>query len=109
MQIAELCYTVQDNCIQRSAKIVLEWILNSAGVKFILFTSREYWNNRQQTFKIMKENPTLVIELGSHTDCRASKAYNKSLSLFTKNDIINSSLKFIHLVQCNLHIKLYIL
>ncbi len=30
--------------------------------------------------QIMKENPTLVIELGSHTDCRASKAYNRSLS-----------------------------
>ena len=57
MQIAELCNTVQDNCIQRSEKIVLEWILNSAGVKFILFTSREYWNNGQQTFNIMKENP----------------------------------------------------
>lgn len=28
----------------------------------------------------MNENPTVVIELGSHTDCRASKAYNKSLS-----------------------------
>lgn len=30
--------------------------------------------------KIMNDNPTLKIELGSHTDCRASKAYNQSLS-----------------------------
>jgi len=30
--------------------------------------------------KIMNDNPTIVIELGSHTDCRASKAYNLSLS-----------------------------
>lgn len=30
--------------------------------------------------KIMNENPTLVIELGSHTDCRATKAYNAKLS-----------------------------
>lgn len=30
--------------------------------------------------KIMNDNPTIVIELGSHTDCRASKAYNMSLS-----------------------------
>ena len=29
---------------------------------------------------IMNENPTLKIELGSHTDCRASKSYNKLLS-----------------------------
>jgi outer membrane protein OmpA-like peptidoglycan-associated protein len=30
--------------------------------------------------KFMNENPTVVIELGSHTDCRASEAYNKTLS-----------------------------
>lgn len=30
--------------------------------------------------KAMNENPTLVVELGSHTDCRASLAYNVSLS-----------------------------
>ena len=30
--------------------------------------------------KIMNENPELKIELGSHTDCRASKAYNMRLS-----------------------------
>ena len=30
--------------------------------------------------KIMNDNPTLVIELGSHTDCRASMKYNLSLS-----------------------------
>ena len=30
--------------------------------------------------KIMNDNPTLVVELGSHTDCRATIAYNKTLS-----------------------------
>ncbi len=30
--------------------------------------------------KVMMENPTIVIELGSHTDCRASAAYNMALS-----------------------------
>jgi outer membrane protein OmpA-like peptidoglycan-associated protein len=30
--------------------------------------------------KVMQENPTMTIELGSHTDCRSSKAYNLSLS-----------------------------
>ncbi|MFT5581406.1 MAG: outer membrane protein OmpA-like peptidoglycan-associated protein, partial [Psychromonas sp.] len=29
---------------------------------------------------IMNENPNLVIELESHTDCIASRAYNESLS-----------------------------
>lgn len=30
--------------------------------------------------EIMNENPDVRIELGSHTDCRASKSYNKKLS-----------------------------
>ena len=30
--------------------------------------------------EIMNENPDLKIELGSHTDCRASKSYNMELS-----------------------------
>ncbi len=30
--------------------------------------------------KIMNENPSIKIELGSHTDCRGTKAYNLSLS-----------------------------
>lgn len=30
--------------------------------------------------KIMNDNPTIEIELGSHTDCRSSMAYNMSLS-----------------------------
>lgn len=30
--------------------------------------------------QIMNENPNIVIELGSHTDCRASYSYNMSLS-----------------------------
>ena len=28
----------------------------------------------------MKENPTMVIEIGSHTDCRGSSSYNEKLS-----------------------------
>lgn len=30
--------------------------------------------------KVMQENPTMTIELGSHTDCRSSKTYNLLLS-----------------------------
>lgn len=30
--------------------------------------------------KIMNENPDMVVELGSHTDCRSSKQYNLTLS-----------------------------
>lgn len=30
--------------------------------------------------KVMNEHPNMVVELGSHTDCRASKEYNQKLS-----------------------------
>jgi outer membrane protein OmpA-like peptidoglycan-associated protein len=30
--------------------------------------------------KVMQENPNMVIELGSHTDCRSSAAFNMTLS-----------------------------
>jgi outer membrane protein OmpA-like peptidoglycan-associated protein/Tol biopolymer transport system component len=30
--------------------------------------------------QIMNDNPTLEVELGSHTDCRATKSYNMALS-----------------------------
>jgi outer membrane protein OmpA-like peptidoglycan-associated protein/tetratricopeptide (TPR) repeat protein len=33
-----------------------------------------------EVVKLMKENPSLKIELGSHTDCRASNSYNQNLS-----------------------------
>lgn len=34
----------------------------------------------QKIVNVMNEYPNMVIELGSHTDCRASEAYNMSLS-----------------------------
>lgn len=30
--------------------------------------------------KIMNEYPTMIVELGSHTDCRSTKGYNQTLS-----------------------------
>ena len=30
--------------------------------------------------KVMNENPTMVIELGSHTDCRGTEKFNQKLS-----------------------------
>jgi outer membrane protein OmpA-like peptidoglycan-associated protein len=34
----------------------------------------------EKIVKVMNEYPSMVIELGSHTDCRASIAYNEKLS-----------------------------
>jgi outer membrane protein OmpA-like peptidoglycan-associated protein len=36
----------------------------------------------------MNEIPYVTIELGSHTDCRASMAYNDSLSLARSNSVV---------------------
>ena len=34
----------------------------------------------EKIIKVMNENPGIEIELGSHTDCRSSVAYNQKLS-----------------------------
>lgn len=59
---------------------------NMLAVNTIYF-DLDKWNIRDsekpkldKIVKVMNENPTLEIELGAHTDCRASKAYNQSLS-----------------------------
>ncbi len=39
--------------------------------------------------KILKDNPTIWIELGSHTDSRASDSYNKDLSQRRANAAVN--------------------
>jgi outer membrane protein OmpA-like peptidoglycan-associated protein len=39
--------------------------------------------------KIMNENPEMVVELGSHTDCRSSKDYNQKLSQKRANSAVS--------------------
>jgi outer membrane protein OmpA-like peptidoglycan-associated protein len=39
--------------------------------------------------KVMNENPTMVIELGSHTDCRGTIAANETLSQNRANSSAN--------------------
>lgn len=39
--------------------------------------------------RIMKENPDLIAELGSHTDCRGSDAYNMKLSQKRSDSAVN--------------------
>lgn len=56
------------------------------GIKPIYFDLGKY-NIRKDAaieldkiVKVMNENPTMVIELGSHTDCRSSMQFNQTLS-----------------------------
>lgn len=37
-------------------------------------------NELDKIVKVMQENPNMVVELGSHTDCRSSAAFNMTLS-----------------------------
>jgi len=52
-----------------------------------IYFDLDKWNIRpdaaaelDKIVKLMKEYPNMVVELGSHTDCRASVAYNIKLS-----------------------------
>lgn len=52
-----------------------------------IFFDLSKWNIRpdaakelDKIVKVMSENPSMVIELGSHTDCRSSAAFNMQLS-----------------------------
>lgn len=40
-------------------------------------------------YKILTDNPTIVIELGSHTDCRGSDAANDKLSLARAQSVVD--------------------
>jgi outer membrane protein OmpA-like peptidoglycan-associated protein len=62
-------------------------ILNKAIRLDNIYYDLAKWNIRPDAAKeldklvtILKDNPTIVIELSSHTDCRASDAYNLDLS-----------------------------
>ncbi|MEI6312290.1 MAG: OmpA family protein [Bacteroidota bacterium] len=43
--------------------------------------------------KLLKDNPTMEIELGSHTDCRSSKTYNMWLSAKRAEAAVNYLIK----------------
>jgi outer membrane protein OmpA-like peptidoglycan-associated protein/tetratricopeptide (TPR) repeat protein len=61
-------------------------LAKTLGIKPIYFDLGKY-NIRKDAaieldkiVKVMNENPTMVIELGSHTDCRSSIQFNETLS-----------------------------
>ncbi len=56
--------------------------LNSAALR------PESKNALDSLIRLMNEIPYVTIELGSHTDCRASVAYNDSLSLARSNSVV---------------------
>ena len=78
--------------LEDNAKIQLDYYLTKAEIGSLIEINPIYFDLNKSNIrpdaaieldkivKIMNDNPNIVIELGSHTDCRASKAYNRSLS-----------------------------
>jgi outer membrane protein OmpA-like peptidoglycan-associated protein len=84
----------QEGVIQLHEKLKIELqpvtlggdLAKMLGIKPIYFDLGKY-NIRKDAaieldkiVKVMNENPTMVIELGSHTDCRSSIKFNETLS-----------------------------
>lgn len=58
-----------------------EYRLNNIYYDFDKWDLRpESKSNLDSLYRILTENPTIIIELGSHTDVRGSDAYNQTLS-----------------------------
>jgi len=62
---------------KEGVEIVLPNILYDLNSAALRDTSKA---SLDDLIKILKDNPTLVIAINAHTDCRASKAYNQDLS-----------------------------
>jgi len=60
----------------------INFILNKYNIRK---TSAEELN---KVIKIMKENPTFVVEFGAHTDTRGPDEYNMELSIMRANEVI---------------------
>jgi len=96
----KVCYTICDRMndealcdssyieIQITDEIISEQL--RVGQSFVLeniYYDLDKYNIRtdaiidlDKVVKVMRENPTLKVELSSHTDCRASHEYNETLS-----------------------------
>jgi len=43
----------------------------------------------QRAIKLMKDNPTMIVEIGGHTDSTASEEYNLDLSLRRAKSVVS--------------------
>ncbi len=92
-----------DQKIDASGNIDLVYKLQKADINTLITLNPIYFDldksnirpdaakELDKIVKLMNDNPNLEIELSSHTDCRASKAYNMALS----NRRAKSTLKYI--------------
>ena len=85
-------YAVTDGFYFDTAKVILTKLLTGIDLAEVININPIYFDINKSNIRpdaaleldkiveVMKEYPDMVVELGSHTDCRASKSYNTSLS-----------------------------
>lgn len=66
-------------------------ILNLKPIYFDLdeyYVTEESFDVITKAYRILRDNPEIIIEVGSHTDCRASYSYNLHLSTLRAKEVV---------------------
>ena len=85
-------YVVSDGQLFDTAMVTLARLVSGVDIATIIEINPIYFDVNKSNIRedaaielnkiveVMNDYPDMQVELGSHTDCRASKAYNRSLS-----------------------------
>ena len=85
-------YIVTDGLYYDTAEVTLARLVSGVDIATIIEIDPIYFDVNKSNIrddaatellkivKVMNDYPSMVVELGSHTDCRASKTYNRNLS-----------------------------
>ena len=85
-------YAITDGFYYDTAKVILARLLKGVDIAEVIDIEPIYFDLNKSVIRpdaaielikivnVMNEYPSMVVELGSHTDCRASVSYNRSLS-----------------------------
>lgn len=85
-------YIVTDGQYYDTAEVTLARLVSGVDIATIIEINPIYFDLNKSNIRddaatellkivnVMNEYPTMVVELGSHTDCRASRTYNRNLS-----------------------------
>ena len=85
--LTAVAYVETSDSINR--QYVYEFLLNEPSVPLHKFPHITFYDSRlapegrealDKVFEILVANPTVVMQITSHTDCRGNDAYNKALS-----------------------------
>ncbi len=85
-------YIVTDGQYYDTAEVTLARLVSGVDIATIIEINPIYFDLNKSNIrddaatellkivKVMNDYPTMLVELGSHTDCRASQTYNRNLS-----------------------------